>query len=212
MPDSVSRIVVRIALVLPLAAGALNAVTGAQDRLRSMPGYEQYQKVGSEIPGIVQGGALTVAWKDAASFEYARAGKLYRYDVTSRTAQEIGAAPPAQGRGRGRGGQGGPERGRQFDSALAPNRMRKAFHRDRNLWVSDPEGKQEVQVTTDGSAAARIKYGTASWVYGEELNQNTAMWWSPDSRKVAYYRFDEAQVPDYYLQLDQTEIQSRVDV
>ena len=38
------------------------------------------------------------------------------------------------------------------------------------------------------------------------------MWWSPDSRKLAYYRFDEKQVPDYYLQLDQTQIQSTVDV
>ena len=30
------------------------------------------------------------------------------------------------------------------------------------------------------------------------------MWWSPDSRKLAYYRFDEKQVPDYYLQMNQT--------
>jgi dipeptidyl-peptidase-4 len=38
------------------------------------------------------------------------------------------------------------------------------------------------------------------------------MWWSPDSRKLAYYRFDEKQVPDYHLQLDQTQLQSRNDV
>ena len=25
------------------------------------------------------------------------------------------------------------------------------------------------------------------------------MWWSPDSKKIAYYRFDESKVPDYYL-------------
>ena len=37
------------------------------------------------------------------------------------------------------------------------------------------------------------------------------MWWSPDSRKVGYYRFDEKQVPDYYLQLDQTKLYSKVD-
>ena len=61
---------------------------------------------------------------------------------------------------------------------------------------------------------ARIasRYGTASWVYGEELGQRTAMWWSPDSRKLAYYRFDEKQVPDYHLQVDQTQIQSKDDV
>jgi dipeptidyl-peptidase-4 len=37
------------------------------------------------------------------------------------------------------------------------------------------------------------------------------MWWSPDSTKIGYYRFDERQVPDYYLQLDQTKLYSKVD-
>ncbi len=59
--------------------------------------------------------------------------------------------------------------------------------------------RERAAVTTDGSDASRVKYGTASWVYGEELAQTTAIWWSPDSRKLAYYRFDESQVPDYYL-------------
>jgi dipeptidyl-peptidase-4 len=209
----IPRTVVRFALVLPLAWSVLDAATGAQDRLRTMPGYEQHQKVAREIPGSVRGGSLAVSWKDAATFEYARDGKLYRYDVTTRTATEIGTAPESQGRGRGgRGGGGGPERGRQFESAESPNKQLRAFHRDRNLWVSDQSGGNETPVTTDGSAKDRIKYGTASWVYGEELNQITAMWWSPDSSKLAYYRFDESPVPDYYLQLEQTKIQSKVDV
>ena len=67
-------------------------------------------------------------------------------------------------------------------------------------------------ITTDGSEKDRIKYGTASWVYGEELAQTSAIWWSPDSAKIAYYRFDEKQVLDYNLQLDQTKIQSTNDV
>lgn len=212
MNPAVARTLVRAVVVLLFAAGALSLVS-AQDRLRTMPGYAQYQKMAKEIPGAVRGGALTVAWKDIATFEYVREGKQYRYNVATRAATEIGDAPDAGGRGRGRGGRGGgPERGRQFDAAESPNGKLRAFYRDRNLWLSDVGGANEVQVTTDGSAAERIKYGTASWVYGEELNQNTAMWWSPDSTKLAYYRFDEKQVPDYYLQLDQTEVQSRMDV
>ena len=73
-------------------------------------------------------------------------------------------------------------------------------------------GGAETQITTDGSEKDRIKYATASWVYGEELNQTTAMWWSPDSRKLAYYRFNEKDVPDYYLQVEQTKLYSRMDV
>jgi dipeptidyl-peptidase-4 len=58
----------------------------------------------------------------------------------------------------------------------------------------------------------RIKNGTASWVYGEELDQRTAMWWSPDGSKLAYYRFDESKVPDYFIGLDQTKLHTTADV
>ena len=37
------------------------------------------------------------------------------------------------------------------------------------------------------------------------------MWWSPDSSKLAYYRFDETKVPNYLLQLKQTQIYSEID-
>ena len=38
------------------------------------------------------------------------------------------------------------------------------------------------------------------------------MWWSPDSRKLAYYRFDESEIPDYFLQMGQTGIYDSLDV
>ncbi len=88
----------------------------------------------------------------------------------------------------------------------------RAFYRDRNLFISAPDGTGEIAVTTEGDEEARTKFGTGSWVYGEELNQNTAMWWSPDGSKLAYYGFDEGPVLDYYLQMDQTQIQSSLDV
>jgi dipeptidyl-peptidase 4 len=206
----------RLALAAPLMAGLLQITTGAQDRLKTMPGYQQQQKVSQQIPGAIKLGSLAVMWSDdGTGFEYTRDGKRYRYDVATRNATEIGPAPDAPagrgGRG-GRGGQGGLERGRQFESAESPDGKLKALYRARNLWISDVGGGNEIAVTTDGSDKERIKYGTASWVYGEELGQRTAMWWSPDSRKLAYYRFDESQVPDYHLQLDQTQLQSRDDI
>jgi dipeptidyl-peptidase-4 len=212
-----SSILCRAAIAGPLALALLQVSTAAQDRLKTMPGYQQYLKMTKEIPGAVKLGSLGVTWSpDAKSFDYSNDGKRYRYDVASRTAVETGVAEAPAGRGGrgagGRGGQGAPERGRQFDSADSPDGKLKAFYRDRNLWLSDASGGGEVAITTDGSEKDRIKYGTASWVYGEELAQRTAMWWSPDSRKIAYYRFDEKQVPDYHLQVDQTQIQSKDDV
>jgi dipeptidyl-peptidase-4 len=103
-------------------------------------------------------------------------------------------------------------RGRQSFCELSPDGARKAFYRDRNLWIANADGSNEVRITSDGSDTTRIKYGVASWVYGEELSQTTAMWWSPDSRKLAFYRFDESKVQDFYVTMGQTSVQDTVDV
>jgi dipeptidyl-peptidase 4 len=195
--------------------GVLEVHTAAQDRLKSMPGYARYQDLAPQIPSSFKSGAIAPTWSaDATSFEYTRDGKRYRYDVGMRQAVALGEAAEPAGRGdRGGRAQGAPERGRQYATADSPdNAYRAQFNdKDRNLYLVDQASKAEVAVTTDGSRERRIKYGSASWVYGEELDQVTAMWWSPDSRKLAFYRFDESPVPDYYLQLDQTKLQSVID-
>ncbi|MCU0619123.1 MAG: DPP IV N-terminal domain-containing protein [Gemmatimonadaceae bacterium] len=38
------------------------------------------------------------------------------------------------------------------------------------------------------------------------------MWWSPDGSKLAFYRFDEKPVKDFWLQTDQTAVQGSVEV
>jgi dipeptidyl-peptidase-4 len=197
--------------------GILPNPSGAQDRLPTMPGYEQFQKMSREIPRSVQMGSLTVTWKDGGqAFEYQKDAKAYRYDIAGRKVQELGEAKPGserpERRARGRGRAGGIERGRQTGSVTSPDGKHRAFYRDRNLWLSDATGGNENPLTTDGHEKARIKNGTASWVYGEELAQRTAIWWSPDSTKIAYYRFDESRVADYYLALGQTVLQSRMDI
>jgi dipeptidyl-peptidase-4 len=210
--DRISRVARRLGV--PVAVVLLAAGIAAQDRLKTMPGYQEYQRLAGQLAGVVRSGELAVTWSpDSASFEYQKDGKRYRYDVASRQATAIGNADPTAGRG-GRGrGQGLPDRGRQFTSADAPDgKLRAVFNeRDRNLYLVDVATGAETPVSTDGSRERRIKYGSASWVYGEELAQRTAMWWSPDSRKLAFYRFDESPVLDYYLQLAQTKLQSAVD-
>ncbi len=202
---------------LVVLSSLLLSLATAQDRLKLMPGYEHYLKMSKEIPGSVKRGTLSVRWKDGGkAFEYQKDGKTWRYDIPTRTTTEAtssgGETAPAPEMSGSRFPMGGPARGRQFESAVSPDKKRKAFYRNRNLWLSDADGTNEIAVTTEGEERTRIKCGTASWVYGEELSQRTAMWWSPDSKKIAFYRFDESKVPDYYLELDQTKLQSRMDI
>jgi dipeptidyl-peptidase-4 len=203
-------------LVLLSVASAVHA----QDRLKTMPGYERYTRMAPLVRTAVGTNPLSfggggVSWAtDGQSVEYSDSGKRYRFEVATKKITEVGesaAQRPNGGRG-GRGGGGQPARGRQFDFAVAPAGNHRAIYKDRNVWIGDSTGAGAIQITTDGSVQSRIKYGTASWVYGEELSQRTAMWWSPDGKKLAYYRFDESKVPDFYLATGLTRIQDTLDV
>jgi dipeptidyl-peptidase-4 len=200
-------------VLLLATALALTTATraAAQDRLPFMPGYDRYQEMAPQMRGAMVSGALNVTWADdSRTFDYVWQGRPYRYDVAQRRADLL-PEEPASPEGRS-GRRGGPARGRQYTSADSPDGTLRAFYRDRNLYISAPDGSNEIAVTTAGDEEARTKFGTASWVYGEELSQNTAIWWSPDGSKLAYYGFDESQVLDFYLEMDQTQIQSSLDV
>ena len=83
----------------------------------------------------------------------------------------------------------------------SPDSTMLAFTRDNNLWVVDIASKEEKQLTFDGSEL--ILNGYASWVYYEEIlgrpSRYCAFWWSPDSKKLGYYRFDNSNVPMFSL-------------
>ncbi len=196
------------ALMLLLAS---LAPLGAQDRLKALPVYAHYATMAKAIPTAMVSGAVTGTWsEDGTTFTYKRGGKTWQFEVAKKVATEAPEAKVAEAQAARR--RGGPERGRQFNNVVSPDGKLKAYSKDRNFFLSGPNGENEVALTTDANEKNRVKYGVASWVYGEELNQGTAMWWSPDSRKVAFYRFDESQVPDFWLQMDQTKVKGAVDI
>ena len=79
----------------------------------------------------------------------------------------------------------------------SPDQTKLAFTRDNDLYVVDISTGVETRLTFDGSDV--ILNGYASWVYYEEIlgrpSRYKAFWWSPDSRKIGFYRFDNSQVP-----------------
>ncbi|WP_223266504.1 S9 family peptidase [Gelidibacter gilvus] len=185
--------------------------SNAQGKIKNMPGYEQHQKMSSQLYSSVQRISPNINWSaDGKTFTYIENNTQHTFDIGKKKIikSEDYQAPPRVPFSR----QGRPERGRQYASTISPDSTLKAFTKDRNMYLSNLDGSEVVAISTDGNEENQIKYGIATWVYGEELNQNTAMWWSPDSKKVAFYRFEEKDAKKYYVLYHQTKIQDSVEV
>ncbi|MBQ0024390.1 MAG: DPP IV N-terminal domain-containing protein [Bacteroidales bacterium] len=79
----------------------------------------------------------------------------------------------------------------------SPDSSKIAYTLDNDLYTIDVFTHSVTRHTFDGSDV--ILNGYASWVYYEEIfgrpSKYRAFWWSPDSKILAYYRFDDSQVP-----------------
>ncbi|MBR6212882.1 MAG: DPP IV N-terminal domain-containing protein [Bacteroidales bacterium] len=79
----------------------------------------------------------------------------------------------------------------------SPDSTRIAYTLGNDLYSIDVNTRAIVRHTYDGSDL--ILNGYASWVYYEEIlgrpSQYRAFWWSPDSKVIAFYRFDNSKVP-----------------
>lgn len=84
---------------------------------------------------------------------------------------------------------------------LSPDKKWIAFLRSNDLFAIELATAKEIRFTNDG--AQTILNGYASWVYYEEIlgrsSEYRAFWWSPNSRHISFYRFDESKVPVFPL-------------
>ncbi len=67
-----------------------------------------------------------------------------------------------------------------------------SFVRDRNLVVQPLGGGAARTITQDG--AGTVHWGEAEFVAQEEMDRRTGYWWSPDDKRIAVERFDDAPV------------------
>ena len=88
---------------------------------------------------------------------------------------------------------------KEENARFSPDGNKVAFVRDNNIFIEDILTGKETQVTTDGKRNFIIN-GLCDWVYEEEFEFTQAFQWSPDSKRIAFYRFDETHVPEYTLQ------------
>lgn len=146
----------------------------AQEDFRSVP--SAWKWVGDDVAAFTYDGTYT----DSTAFLYdARKGKAF-----PGTAPEKYADFPLHPEG-------------AVNMTYSPDSTMIAFTRDNDLYVADIASGQERRLTFDGTDL--ILNGYASWVYYEEIfgrrTNYKAFWWSPDSRSIGFYRFDNTMVP-----------------
>ncbi len=90
--------------------------------------------------------------------------------------------------------------GEQQQAAMSPDGENVSFVYNNNLYVKNVETRNITKVTSDGLFNSIIN-GIPDWVYEEEFTLTTGHYWSPDSRKIAFYKFDESNVKEFNLTL-----------
>lgn len=192
---------------LSLALGALVAASAlGQDRLRTWRVSERQAKDNREQTGLIQDLTVETRWVAADKLAYKK-GDQWRVLSLPKGTEEVAKEEPKEpptvtSRSNANRGRRQPARGGQFTESFSEDGKVRAFYKDSNLWLQSGGGEPR-PVTTDGSVAGRIKYGQASWVYGEELDQRDAMGVNPGGTKAWYYRFDERPVVDNIVVLRQ---------
>jgi dipeptidyl-peptidase-4 len=182
--------------LLALAASGL-----AQQRLGSMVDLAALQAARAKVNAAIKAPSWRGQWVDAETLTWQEGNAWKTLNV--RSGQEgVGEAPQP-----GSGGRRTPPRGRQLQEVTSSDGVWTARHENGSVVLSGQNSRRTIFA---GDPAGRIKYGTASWVYGEELGQNDAMGFAPDSRRLWAYRFDESKVPDYHVVLDHAKQQSRL--
>jgi dipeptidyl-peptidase-4 len=89
-------------------------------------------------------------------------------------------------------------RGKQQLGTFSPCGFMVAFVRDNNLYIRDLLKEEELQITFDGVKNEVIN-GAPDWVYEEEFSFSKGFCWSPDGKKIAFYRFDESRVKQFHM-------------
>jgi dipeptidyl-peptidase-4 len=81
------------------------------------------------------------------------------------------------------------------DPKFSPDGEWVSYLQDDDIWIASVATSAAKRLTTGGNK--ELLNGELDWVYPEELDLETAYWWSPDSRKIAFLQFNEQPVTKY---------------
>src|SRR2546428_2327955 len=126
-------------------------------------------------------GAKLLIFTDAARvWRQSTKGTYYVWDLPARRLIPVSAQP-----------------GYQMFAKFSPDGRMVAFVRGNNIYVTDLTTGAETAVTADGNE--NVINGTSDWVYEEELDLRDAFRWSPDGKRIAFWRLDQSAIRPFYL-------------
>ena len=146
-----------------------------QKKAKPLPPMEGYEMSQDEQKILLSSGFEPI-------YRHSGVSNYYIYDVKEKTFTKIS------------------DNGKQRLTTLSPDGTKVAFVRDNNLYWMDLSTLEEHAITTDGKVNEIIN-GTTDWVYEEEFGITQGFQWSPDSKKIAFMRFDESKVKEYNMQM-----------
>lgn len=146
--------------------------------------FLDYKTIQKKLPKGLRASQYVAVKNDFSAFLYLFQKDLYYYSLKKGKLKRLTATSSL-------------ERNPRF----SPDGKYVAFSRSHNLFALDIEKGLEYQLTSDGSQT--IYNGWASWVYYEEIlgrrSHYAAFWWSSDSRRLAFLRFDDSPIPTFPL-------------
>lgn len=125
---------------------------------------------------------LLIATQQESIYRYSSKANYYIYDIASKSVNQL------------------TDGNKQMYATFSPLANKVAFVRDNNLFYKDLTSNEEIQITTDGKKNEIIN-GASDWVYEEELELVEAFQWSPDGKKIAYFKFNESKVKEWLMKM-----------
>ncbi len=83
-------------------------------------------------------------------------------------------------------------------TTISPNEENVAYVYENNLYTQNLESGDINRVTQDGKKN-EILNGRSDWVYEEEFKLVKSFEWSPDGKKIAFYKFRQSDLKNYTL-------------
>ncbi len=162
----------------------VDAVTGKKDLLVRgaelvPPGARQPVHI-EEYSFSADGSKLLIFTNSARVWRLNSKGTFFVWDLAAKRLAPVSEKP-----------------GYQMFAKFSPDGRLVGFVRDNNIYVTDLATGAETALTSDGGES--VINGTSDWVYEEELDLRDAFRWSPDGKRIAFWRLDQSAIRPFYL-------------